>query len=247
MPDEKKFILPSTDPNAAKAAKIAAVKEQMGKVTAAKEAEAKSLAGVPEELKKAYAAQGGAAKLGTQAAIAGQLAQQEVGGAGYNKAAARQAAGDIGLQNAMALGQIGVKSTQEGAAATEKAMNAKSEAAAQKYEELTAAQKLDKEVDEAKTAKNVDLNSAEDTLIAGTKGSFDDDEEAAVDKLMQQYNNNKQFYDADPAAKDRLAQKIAGIRKNAGANWNGQDAEKFVTSTMGVSKQTYDDASELDY
>lgn len=234
-------------PEQQKAAKVAAVKEQMGKITKTKEAEAEQLAGVPEQLKQAYAAQGATAKLGVQSAIAGQLAQQEMGGSGYNKAAARQAASDIGLSAGTALGNIGVASTKAQAEAQEKAMNAKSEAAAQKYEELTGGSKLDKEAEEAKTAKSNDLLNQEDTLIASTKGNFDDHEEEAVDKLIQQYNSNKNYYDADPAAKTRLAEKIAGIRKNAGSGWEGKDAKAFITSEMGLPSTVYDNATELDY
>ena len=238
-----------TDAQKKKDAKIAAVKETMGGITKLKEQEAAVAAQQVGKLQQAFGKQEGATKLGIQSQLAQQLAQQEGMGAGYNKAAARQAAAQAGLSTGMALGQIGVQSTKEVATAEQMAQQAKTEAAGQLYEQLTGEQKLDKEVQEGEKLAKVNLTNAIDEAINTTKGGGNDDEELAVQNLMNKYEELKTDFDNNPQKKKELLQKIAGIYKDAiDEDWEDLDdkTKQFLTSN-GFTSADWDEAEELDY
>lgn len=232
-----------------KEAKVAAIKSTMGGITKAKQAEAEQLAKVAPQLQEAYGKQAGATKLGIQSQLAQQLAQQEGMGAGYNKAAARQQAAQAGLSTGMALGQIGVQSTKEVAGAEQMAQQAKTEAAGQLYEQLTGEQKLEKEVQEGEKLAKVNLTNAMDEAINSTKGGGNDDEELAVQNLMNKYEELKTDFDNNPQKKKELLQKLAGIYKDAiDEDWDDLDSKtKQFLTTNGFTKADWDEAEELDY
>lgn len=232
-----------------KQAKVEAIKSTMGGITKAKEAEAEQLSKVPEQLKQAFGKQEGATKLGIQSQLAQQLAQQEGMGAGYNKAAARQQAAQAGLSTGMALGQIGVQSTKDVASATQAGLQAKTEAAGQLYEQLTGEQKLEKEFEEGKKAKQINLDTEISNKIAETKDWSGDDEDKALANLIDIYNQNKEWITSDPASAEKLAKNYAGIFKDVkGTKWENlpQDAKDMLTA-LGYSSEKFDSVEAYDY
>ena len=238
-----------------KAAKVKAIKETMAGITAAKKEQAAEAAKVPQQLKGAFEQQAGATKLGIQSQLAQQLAQQEGMGAGYNKAAARQAAATAGLQTGAALGQIGVTSAKEQAAALAASQEAKTEAAAQLYEQLTGEEKLDREVKEEQERVAATLaTDVVDTIkqFESTGALGDDDEDGALSALVSLYNEKKTDFDNNPAKKKELIDKVIGITKEAiegdyddlGSSGSTGEAVLSFLNEMGVGKQYWDDTPE---
>lgn len=231
------------------AAKAEAIKQAMGGITKAKQAEVQALGTTAGELGTAFEAQKGAAKLGIQSQLAQQLAQQEGMGAGYNKAAARQAAATAGTQAGMAVGGIDVQKAKEVGGLMAQQAGAKTEAAAQLYEQLTGEQKLEKETEEGLQLEKDNLQKDINTAIEETSGGGGDDEELAVNNLMALYDKQKDTFDAIPEMKKELARKIAGIYKDAiDEDWDDADPKvKNYLSMLGFTKAEWDATAGLDY
>ena len=104
-----------------------------------------------------------------------------------------------GLTGGVALGEIGVKSAKETAAAETAAQTAKTEAASQLYEQLTGEQKLDKELQEGMDAYSKTIRDEIGNKIAATKHGADDDEET-VEKpeLLKIYIGSALFAFTNP-------------------------------------------------
>jgi len=238
-----------------KKAKVAAIKDTMAGITKAKTAEAEQLGGVGAKIGAAYEQQGKATKQAIGSTLATQLSQQEGMGGSYNKAAARQQAATAGLQTGMALGGIGVSSAKDVGAAETAATQAKTEAAAQIYEQLTGEQKLEKEMEEGMAAETTNFDKAIDNAITTTKGGGDDNEELAVQNLIDLYNQNKKYFDENPVMKKKILDKVAGISKEAfdsdfGGGYGLEDSNpsfyKFLVDN-GYSESDWNNATEIDY
>ena len=238
-----------------KKAKVAAIKDTMAGITKAKQAEAEQLGGVGAKIGAAYEQQGKTTKAAIGSTLANQLAQQEGMGAGYNKAAARQQAAAAGMQTGMALGGIGTQSAKDVAAAETAATAAKTEAASQIYEQLTGEQKLEKELEEGMDAEDSNINTLMDNAINDTKHGGDDDEELAVQNLIDLYNSKKKYFDENPEQKKKLLNKVAGISKEAfDSDFSGgyglQDSNpsfyQFLVDN-GYSESDWNNATEIDY
>jgi hypothetical protein len=245
-------VLSTTDAKAKKEAKVAAIKQSMGGITKLKEEEAAVAGQQVGKLQQAFGKQEGATKLGIQSQLAQQLAQQEGMGGGYNKAAARQAAATAGTQSGLALGQVGVQAAKEVGGSEMGAAAAKTEAAAQLYEQLTGEQKLEKEAKEGGQAAATNLSTEIANKIAETSYAFDDDEEAAITNLKALYGTYKQDFAENPEQAKLLAQRIAGIMKDAGLASDyakaTEDPEiKAIFDAAGYTSEMYEKEAEYDY
>ena len=176
-------------------------------------------------------------------------------GANYNKAAARQAAAAAGTKVGEVLGGIGVASAKDVSAADTAAQAAKSDAAAQLYEQLTGEQKLEKEMTEGMTAEETNVDNEINKAIESTKDSADDNEELAVQNLIDLYNQKKKYFDENPTMKKKLLDKVAGISKEAfDSDFSGgyglQDSNpafyEFLVNN-GYSESDWNNATEIDY
>jgi len=230
------------------AARVAATKEAMSGITKAKQEEAKAAGASVGALQQAYQGAEGDTKLGIQSAMARQLALQGGLGSGANKAAARQAAADIGTSTGLAMSNLKLGQAKDVGAAEKSAAEARTEAAAQAYEQLTGEAKLEKAVAEEEMGAGVDLNKMMDDEIASTK-DWDDDEQLAVSKLITLYNTQQAAFEANPESKKALLNKIAGIYKDAiDEDWEDIDtATKDFLTSQGFSKADWNAATELDY
>lgn len=245
-------LSPPTDGKAKKAAKVEAIKQSMGGITQLKEAEAAAAGKTAGQLKEAFGKQEGATKLGIQSQLAQQLAQQEGMGAGYNKAAARQAAATAGTQSGLALGQVGVQAAKEVGGAEMGAVAAKTEAAAQLYEQLTGEQKLEKEAKEGGQVAATNLETEIANKISETSGAADDDEEAAITNLKTLYETYKDDFAENPAQLKLLASRIAGIMKDAGIAAEFEEATKdaavaAIFTAAEYNKEAFDKEADYDY
>ena len=242
MPEPQFFpqgVQPSTAQK--KAAKVAAIKQSMAGITAAKQAEAEAAAEIPGQLKAAYEASKGAVKLGAQAGVANQLSQQEVG-AGYNKAAARQAALTAGIQGGLNVGALGTAEAEKVGAAELAAKAAKGEAAGQLYEQLTGEQKLEKEVEQQPKTEALNIKTEINDVVAGAKDTWGDDEDKALRSLADIYERNKDLLANNPAAAKNLAESIAGIYRDVkDEDWEDVDANtKALLEALGMDKDKFE-------
>jgi hypothetical protein len=230
-------------------AKAEAVKQTMKGITQAKVGEQTAAQQKAGALRGAFREAKGQGKLGLQSSLAKQLAQQTGLGSGTNKAAARQAAATAGLQGGLMMGKLGLEEAAQVGVAEQEAAGAKTEAAAQLYEQLTGEQKLDKEMAEQQRGTSIDLNNLIEDEINKTSYTFDDDEEAAVQNLINTYNSNSAEFDANPNSKQRLLTSLMGIYKDAiDSDWEDIDSgtKAFLTQN-GVTEQDWNNTAELDY
>jgi len=228
-------------------AKVEAAKAALTGLTKAAEQEATTIQGAIPTIEKAYAEQGKAAEMGLQGAAALQLAQQAGLGSGYNKAAARQAAQEAGRQAGLTMGGLATQSAEKAAQLQAQAASARTEAAAQKIEELKGIEEVETGTEAKQKAETKDYKALEEEAYTKTKDTFDDDEERAVQNLVSLFEENREYYLQNPAAAKRLATTMAGIRKNAGMGWEGADVRNFIIQQLGLEGNVYDTAPELDY
>ena len=230
-------------------AKAEAVKQTMKGITEAKVGEQTAAQKKAGALRGAFGEAKEQGKLALQSSLAKQLAQQSGLGSGTNKAAARQAAATAGLQGGLMMGKLGLEEAAQVGTAEQEAAGAKTEAAAQLYEQLTGEQKLDKEMAEQQRGTAIDLDNLTEEAIAKTEGAFDDEEEEAVQNLINTYNSNADEFDANPNSKQNLLTKIMGIYKDAIDNdWEDiDDGTKAFLTQHGVTEEDWDNTAELDY
>ena len=222
-------------------AKAEAVKQTMKGITEAKVGEQMAAQKKAGALRGAFGEAKGQGKLALQSSLAKQLAQQTGLGSGTNKAAARQAAAEAGLQGGLMMGKLGLQEAAQVGAAEQEAAGAKTEAAAQLYEQLTGEQKLDKEMAEQQRGTAIDLDNLTEKAISKTEGAFDDEEEEAVQNLINTYNSNAAEFDANPNSKQSLLTKLMGIYKDAiDSDWEDIDAgTKAFLTEHGVTEQDW--------
>ena len=230
-------------------AKAEAVKQTMKGITQAKVGEQTAAQRKAGALRGAFGEAKEQGKLGLQSALAKQLAQQTGLGSGANKAAARQAAAEAGLQGGLMMGKLGLQEAAQVGAAEQEAAGAKTEAAAQLYEQLTGEQKLDKEMAEQQRGTMIDLTNLMEEEINKTKGNFNDDEEQAVQNLINLYNSNAAEFDANPNSKQKLLTNLMGIYKDAiDSDWEDIDAgTKAFLNQNGITEQMWNATAEYDY
>jgi len=243
---------PITEKAKSKAAKVQAIKESMGGITKLKQEEAQVAQKQVGALQGAYEGAKGATKLGVQQQLSQQLAQQEGMGAGYNKAAARQAAATAGIQGGMAVGNLGIQQAKEVGGAELGAVGAKTEAAAQLYEQLTGEQKLEKEADEGTKAVATNLQTEIENAYNKTSGGGgNDDEEGAISNLAALYETYKDDFANNPAQMKLLAERIAGIANDAYIDYEDLIANptiKLILDTAGYNTQDkVEEVADFDY
>jgi len=244
---EPQFFPKGTEqtPAQKKAAKVQAIKESMAGITKVKQEEAQVAQKQVGALQGAFEGAKGATKLGVQSQLTQQLAQQEGMGAGYNKAAARQAAATAGIQGGMAVGNLGIQQAKDVGGAELQAVGAKAEAAGQLYEQLTGEQKLEKEVEEGAKAKAVNLTTEIENAYNKTSGGGgNDDEEAAISNLAALYETYKDDFANNPAQAKLLAERIAGIANDAYIDYEDLIANPTIKTILDAAG--YTDADKVE-
>ena len=95
----------------------------------------------------------------------------------------------------------------------------------------------------------IDLTNLMEEEINKTKGNFNDDEEQAVQNLINLYNSNSAEFDANPNSKQKLLTNLMGIYKDAiDSDWEDIDAgTKAFLNQNGITEQMWNATAEYDY